>query len=292
MTNGSLAALHIHPIKSCRRVELTEATVSACGLEGDREWQVVDAEGNGITQRQHRELARVAPEPIPGGLRITAPGHGTVEVAKPAADDRTVKALLGDDVAVGDAGDEAAAWFSAVLGEPARLVALTSPTTRRIPLVKAQPITFVDAGPVLVASLASLADLVRRASEPFGIERFRPNLVLDTDAAWAEDTWKTFSVGGAELTSLLAWPRCPIPQIDQDTSERFREPALALRAHRWCTSAPNVPPGLRAVVEGKGLFGVAATIGAEGTVLRVGDKLTVHTTAEPLIAPPAADQHG
>ena len=73
------------------------------------------------------------------------------------------------------------------------------------------------------------------ARKPFGIERFRPNLVVHTEQAWVEDTWRTFAVGAAELESLMPWPRCAVPQIDQDTAERGREPAVALRAHRWCT---------------------------------------------------------
>lgn len=287
MTTGVLSALHIHPVKSCRRIELAEATVSACGLAGDREWQIVDAGGGAVTQRQHRVLATITPALIEGGLRLSAPGSGHVDVARPTANDRTATALLGDEVAVGDAGDEVAAWLSGVIGEPCRLVALTDPDTRHIRLVRTQPVTFVDAAPVLVANNASLADLQRRASEPFGMERFRPNLVLDTDQPWAEDTWQAFSVGAAELEALLPWPRCAVPQIDQDSAERSKEPALVLRAHRWCSSAPTLSRGLQAVVQGNALFGMAATIGAAGTVLRIGDTLSVQRSGDPLIAPPA-----
>ena len=288
MTTGVLAALHIHPVKSCRRIELTEATVSACGLAGDREWQIVDAAGGAVTQRQHRVLATITPALLDGGLRLSAPGAGHVEVARPTSNDRTATALLGDEVAVGDAGDEVAAWLSGVIGEPCRLVALTDPDTRHIRLVRSQPVTFVDAAPVLVANTASLADLQRRASEPFGMERFRPNLVLDTDQPWAEDTWQAFSVGAADLEALLPWPRCTVPQIDQDSAERSKEPALVLRAHRWCSSAPTLSRGLQAVVQGNALFGMAATIGAAGTVLRLGDTLAVQRSGDPLIAPPAS----
>jgi uncharacterized protein YcbX len=287
MTTGSLAAIHIHPVKSCRRIELDEIVVSACGLAGDREWQIVDAGGGAVTQRQHKVLATIVPEPVPGGLRLSAQGHGTVEVARPAGDDRSATALLGDEVAVGDAGDEAARWLTGVIGADCRLVALTDLGRRHIRLVKTQPVTFVDAAPVLVANTASLADLQRRASEPFGMERFRPNLVVDTGEPWAEDTWQAFSIGGADLEAILPWPRCAVPQIDQDSAERAKEPALVLRAHRWCTEAPSLSRGLRAVVEGNGLFGLAATIVPAGTVLRVGDPLAVHRTAEPLLAPPA-----
>jgi len=286
MTTGVLAALHIHPVKSCRRIELTEATVTACGLAGDREWQIVDATGAAVTQRQNPVLATIVPELLDGGLRLSADGHGSVEVARPTADDRTAIALLGDEVPVGDGGDDAAAWLSAVIGSPCRLVALTDLDTRHIRLVRTQPVSFADGAPVLVANTASLADLQRRATEPFGMERFRPNLILDTDQAWAEDTWTAFSVGGADLEAILPWPRCAMPQIDQTTAERHREPALVLRAHRWCSSAPGLSPGRRGVVEGNALFGMACTITAPGTVIRVGDALTVHGTAEPVLAPP------
>jgi uncharacterized protein YcbX len=81
-------------------------------------------------------------------------------------------------------------------------------------------------------------------------------------------------------------PRCRVPQVDQDTGERQREPALALRAHRWCADAPSVPAGWRGFFQGKSLFGLGATIAAPGTVVRVGDALEVHTATAPLIPPP------
>lgn len=288
MTVGTVSALHIHPIKSCRRVELEQATVSAFGLAGDREWQVVDAEGACLTQRQIRRLALVAPTLIEGGLRLTAPGHDAIEVARPDAEDRVVRALLGDEVPVGDAGDAVAQWLEAVLGQPCRLVALTRPDARRTGLVTRQPVSFVDAGPVLVANTASLAFLQARATEPFGMERFRPNIVLDTDIPWAEDTWKAFSVGEAALEAWLPWPRCTVPQIDQESAARSKEPAVVLKAHRWATvAAPELPAGVRAIWENTTFFGLACTIGAEGAVIRVGDPLVVHSTQEPkLPAPP------
>ena len=47
-----------------------------------------------------------------------------------------------------------------------------------------------------------------------------------------------------------------------------------------------MPKGLRAALEGKGLFGMGCAIRPEGALLRLGDVLTVHTTAAPLLAPP------
>lgn len=287
MATGELTGINLHPVKSCRRVEVGEATVSACGLGGDREWQVFSEEGKVLTQRRHPALALVQPELVEGGLRLSAPGHGAIEVARPDAADLEVRALLGDRVRAGDAGEGAAAWFSAVTGTPCRLVALCDLGARRVPLVPRQPVSFADATPVLVANEASRRDLERRAVEPFGMDRFRANLVVDGAEPWAEDTWADFSVGAARLEGLVPVPRCAVPQVDQDTAERHQEPALALRAHRWCTGAPTLPEGWQPFFSGKPLFGLGATIAPVGAVVRVGDPVEVHATAAPLIAPPA-----
>jgi uncharacterized protein YcbX len=286
MSSGTLTAIHLHPVKSCRRVEVQEATVAAGGLAGDREWQVVDEEGAALTQRSCPRLALVHPTLLEGGLRLHAAGHGTVEAARPGRADRVVHALLGDEVPVGDGGDDAARWLTELIGAPCRLVALCSPDARHIDLVPSQAVSLADATPVLVANEASHRDLQRRAVEPFGVERFRPNLIVDGSPAWSEDTWATFSIGAARLSAVVPMPRCAMPQVDQDTAERQREPALALRAHRWCTDAPELAEGWRRFFQGKGLFGLGATIAEPGTVVRVGDPLDVQSTTPPLIAPP------
>jgi hypothetical protein len=266
MATAELIGLNLHPVKACRRVEVREATVSAAGLVGDREWQVFSDEGKVLTQRQHPALALVQPELIGGGLRLSAPGHGTIEV--------------------GDGGEEAAGWFSAVTGTECRLVALCTPDARRLELVSAQAMSFADATPVLVANEASLRDLARRAVEPFGMDRFRANLVVDGVEPWDEDTWASFTIGEARLETVIPVPRCTVPQVDQDTGTRHKEPARALRAHRWCTGAPSLPDGWQRFFNGQPLFGIGATIAPVGTVVRVGDPVDVLSASAPLIAPP------
>lgn len=289
MPDATLRAIHLHPVKSCHRVEVDRVVVSVAGLEGDREWQVVDAEGRPLTQRRHPAMATIRPALTEnGGIVLSAPAQSDIDVARPGSEARTVQALLGDEVAARDAGDDAAAWLSAVLGVACRLVALAAPDVRRLPAMLDQPVSFADAGPVLVANTASLSDLVARAVEPFGVERFRPNLVVEAADPWAEDTWHSFDLGAASLTAMAPWPRCAVPQVDQERGERRREPALALRAHRWCLGAgESVSAPLRPFFQGAGLFGLGCTIGPAGTEVRVGDELVVHRRVEPLLAPPA-----
>ena len=156
----TVTAIDIYPIKSCRRVSLDSASIASTGLENDRLYQLVTEEGVCVTQRQHAVLATVSPTIAATGLVIEAAGHASIEVDRPRELNATAAALLGDRVRVADAGDAAAAWFSAVVDAPVRLVAMTDETNRQIG--QPQAVSFADAGPILVASEASLEHLVQR----------------------------------------------------------------------------------------------------------------------------------
>jgi hypothetical protein len=141
---------------------------------------------------------------------------------------------------------------------------------------------------VCVANEASWRDRAARASEPFGIERFRANLIVDSGEPWVEDTWLHFSIGPASLRTTMPWPRCSMPQVDQETGDRHREPARALRAHRWCNRAPGYPEALRAFLEGSPLFAIGCSAQPAGVTISIGDPVVVHETMEPLIPAPVA----
>lgn len=299
----TVASLHVYPVKGCRGVEVERFTIDETGPRHDRLWQVVDDEASPITQRQCPELATIEVElNDDGGLGLSCDGHGAVEVSAPAADAAPVDArsLLGWRIQVGDAGDEVATWLSDLLGRPARLVAQIDETDLRVPPsidLWGHKISFADAAPILVANQASCDWLAERASEPFGIDRFRANIIVTGAEPWAEDTWASITVGGRDgdddggsstsLTAELPWPRCAVPQVDQVSGQRHKEPALALKAHRWCTEAPSLPDAYRRMVEGNGLFGVACDAPA-GSTVRVGDEVRVDATRDPVLAPPAS----
>lgn len=282
----TLSRIVVYPIKSCGGVDCDGVAVSPIGLAGDREWQFVDDDGNGVTQRQHRVLATVRPRPLPDGrLRLAAPDRPSIEVGRDGAP-TTVQSLFGVPVAAVDAGDDAARWFADLTGASGRLVAMADRRGWRLPDgfdVFGQAAPFSDAAPVLVASQTSCDWLAERASDDFGIDRFRANLVVSGAAPWAEDSWGSFDIGPASLSAAAPWPRCQIPQIDQTTSARHREPANVLRTHRWCTDAPGIEGGFRSIVEGSAVFGIGCTIEPSGAVLRIGDEVTVRSTVAPVV---------
>ncbi|MEM9712632.1 MAG: MOSC N-terminal beta barrel domain-containing protein [Actinomycetota bacterium] len=285
----TVASLHLHPIKACGRVDVESATVGRHGLIGDRDWQLVDAEGAPVTQRTEPSLATVRPEPLPGGgLVLRAPGRDDLEVEVPSGDAVTVADLVGMPVDLLDAGDGAAAWFGELLDAEVRLMAAGPDYDRTIP----PPLDAMwtdaalgDLAPVLLASESSLAALVAEASEPFGMERFRPNVVVRDAPTWDEDTWSVVRIGAATARSCVGWPRCAVPQVDQETGQRRREPAKVLRARRWCTDGSAGPEGFAGALEGSALFGVGAALDPVGATISAGDELEVLERGPSLLAP-------
>lgn len=277
-----ITALHLHPIKGCHRVEVDRAVVSPYGLVGDREWQVIAPDGGFLTQRQHPQLTRVRPEVTDDGLVLRAEGMDDLVVTRAAAATVAAKHYTGETV-FGDAGDEAAEWMSTVVGEPVRLVGIAPGYERNTGLFATES-NLGDAAPVLIANDASHAFLLEHAIEEFATDRWRANIWIDADAPWVEDTWRQLRIGEATVSLVLPWPRCAVPQVDQDDGTRHREPALVLKAHRWCSELPpDASPIAQAVLKNQPLFGMGSAIEPAGAVISVGDEVVVVETGPALL---------
>ena len=295
-----VSALHLHPVKSCRRVEVDHAVVGERGFVGDREWQVVSPDGIPLTQREQPSLTQVQPSLLEGGIRLSADGLPDLEVQRPPLADRDSWSCLAIPVRVGDAGDEAAVWLSRAVGVPARLLAITAGYSRRVPIgsdavadvdeamgravveVFADEVSLADLTPLLVATEASFEFLVERASEPFEMTRFRPNVVISGTRPWEEDAWRTFACGSVNFTGGFPMPRCSLPQIDQETGERHREPARVLKAHRFFAKRDD-QGALKAGIAGNALFGIGCRAAPVGATVRVGDAVEILEVGEPVV---------
>ena len=281
-----IARLCVYPVKSCAGIEVQQALLTDTGLEWDRAWMVTDPQGHCLTQRTLPRMALVQPQlqPQDGALLLQAPGQPALSVPLAPSGDRRMVHIWNDRVQALDAGDAAAAWFSTFLGQPCRLVRF-DPAGRRLASADwtaglQAPFQFADAFPLLVASVAALdalnAQLATAGETAVGMERFRPNLVLDGVDAHEED-WldllhiSTASAGdagapsGAAVQLRLTKPcvRCPIPDIDPVSARRGTQVGDALRRYRQ-----------DARMGGALTFGMNAVVQAgAGQVLRVGQPL-------------------
>jgi uncharacterized protein YcbX len=64
--------------------------------------------------------------------------------------------------------------------------------------------------------------------------RFRPNLVVNGSAAYAEDGWSRIRIGEVEFRVVKGCSRCIMTTLDPLTGERSedREPLTSLRRYR------------------------------------------------------------
>ena len=107
-----LSALYRYPLKSGKAEALQQIGLDKLGLEGDRRWMLVDeASGRFLTQRAVAKMSQLtALWNTAGGLTLSSPGHGTLDVALPGADALRGVTIWHDTLRVPDAGDAAAAW--------------------------------------------------------------------------------------------------------------------------------------------------------------------------------------
>lgn len=273
--SGTIARLFVYPVKSCAGIEVQEALLTETGLDLDRAWMVVDADGMFLTQRSLPRMALVRPQLKSEELVLRAPGMLALHVAIDAVEAPATVTVWSDTVPAWDLGVVAAQWFSDFLGQPCRLVRF-DPEYRRLSSMKwtggvEAPNQFADGFPVLVASEASMQELNTRLEAgghaPVGIERFRPNVVLGGVDAHDEDRVDLVRVEGGDgeihLQPVKPCARCPIPDIDPATAQSSPEVNDTLRTYRQDKR-----------LDGAVTFGMNAIVrqGA-GQVLRVGQRI-------------------
>jgi len=246
---ATIARLFVYPVKSCAGVELNEMLLTETGLEFDRAWMVVDAQGEFVTQRQLPRMALIKPQMKHMEVVLRAPGMLALHLAFDRVEKPVHVRVWKDEVAAYDMGDIAAQWFSDFLSEPGRPQTLRlvrfDPEHKRLSSLQWTGGTealnqFADGYPLLVASEGSLAELNERLAaaghDAVGIERFRPNIVLGGIEAHDEDRVDALHVttgeGEAELRPVKPCTRCPIPDIDPATAVSSPEVGDVLRTYR------------------------------------------------------------
>jgi uncharacterized protein YcbX len=230
-----VSALFVYPVKSCRGVRLSEADVAERGLAFDRRFMVVDPEGAFLTQRQLASLARVTTELLPEALRLSAPGADALEVPLAPSTGPRVRVRVWGFTGEAVEYEPAAAWLSSQLGVPARLVYMPDDVRRPVSPARARPgdiVSFADGYPLLLVSQGSLDELNARLATPVGVERFRPNLVVEGATPYAEDAWSRLVVRGVPFRVAKPCDRCAVVNVDPRTGEREAEPLRTLATYR------------------------------------------------------------
>lgn len=241
------------------------------------------------------------PDPDAGFNGITlfdgSPEADTEPLSVPLvhADDegaRTVKIELwgtGFENAV-DQGDEAAAWVCKFLGkEGLRLVHQGDECVRNVPpnfpleesadavgSKISNRVSLADGFPLLLTSKASLrainSDIAEDGGEELPMDRFRPNIVVVGNRAFAEDWWRRVRIGSVRLHGTKRCTRCIQTTTNQETAEQagfYGQPLKTLRRTR------EEPLSKNTVCFGMNMSHAWPPPQGEELTLRVGDSVVV-----------------
>lgn len=285
---GSIERIRRYPVKSMRGEDIDRSVVTAAGLLGDRALAIVDAETGKLASAKRPRMwggllgfraaftgpvtAEVAPPPI----RVTFPDGSDLLSDDPDIEQR-LAAIVGRKVRLLAPRDEMLfieeVWHGALKdgAEPYGPVIGEEDGEQLIdvPASLAAPGAFFDAAPIHLVTKATLEMLGRAApGSSFAVERFRPNLVVDTGDAdgFVENGWpdRSLQIGTVRLDVLMPVPRCVMTTLPQ--GDLPHDPDVL----RTVTKNNRIP----ALAGEYPCVGVYATVAAPGEV-RVGDEVRV-----------------
>jgi uncharacterized protein YcbX len=237
----TLSSLHVYPVKGLKGIDLETARCTDRGLEHDRRWMVVDAQGAFLTQREHPKMATVWTDITSDSLVLSVPDAASVEVPLAAPCRPTMRVQVWNSTCDAvPASAEADRFLSEYLGLACRLVYMPERSERYSNSRyggEGHRVGFADGYAYLLAAQASLADLNSRLearSHPaVPMNRFRPNFVVAGGLPYAEDGWGEIRIGGAVLRGAKPCGRCQVTTTDQSSGEvTGPEPLATLSTYR------------------------------------------------------------
>lgn len=246
-----VSSLYRYPVKSMGAVTLQQVKVDRFGIEKDRRWMLVDGRGKFLTQR---EIAKMTLLDVTEYRSIEGDWGLTIQTAqnivlpeqceqavsfsvdKHFAKNESLSVEVWSDTCEGKVADDFInQWLSLVLDIPCRLVFMEDTCYRNVDKEYAknnETVSFSDGFPLLLTTDSSLAAFNQHLTSPIEMLRFRPNMVISGNHAFAEDGWKRLRVGGVVFCVVKPCSRCAIPTINRLTGEKEPSVFKALKQHR------------------------------------------------------------
>lgn len=260
----TLTGIFIYPVKSGRGIALSEARLGDRGLEHDRRFLIVDANGRFVTQRDDPTLALLSTAIVGDQLALSFEGAQLrVPLVPNQGSPRRVRVFADEIDGALDLGPAPHDFLRAAFGRPLWLVFMPDQVQRQVDpkYASAQDIVgFADGFPYLLTNESSLSALNVHLSNPVPMRRFRPNFVIEGADAYAEDHFGDLTIGKIPFRALKPCSRCVIVDTDPDLGVRSPGPLAAL-AHTH-TIGKRAMFGQNLVARGAG-------------VVRVGDPVVV-----------------
>lgn len=258
--------LNLYPLKSARGIALPSSSVDSFGLTGDRRAMVVDHAGRAITQREMPLLARIDVDTTGGLLRLRMDDKPAISVRQAPSGARIDVDIWKSIVSAAIADEESNRALSEWVGREVK-IALFDDRSRRTAekdwVADETPVSFSDGFQILVTTTGSLsalnADLAAHGEAPVGMDRFRPNIVVDCNESWSEDRWAAIEIAGIRFDLVKPCARCIMTTQDQRTGSREGANPMPAMGRLRMSADRRVPGplfGWNAVPRGEGRIAV------------------------------------
>ncbi|CAH1263224.1 MARC2 [Branchiostoma lanceolatum] len=284
---GHVSKIYVHPVKSCRGLEVGEAEVTKQGLrqEGvmDRHLLILYKDHFLDTRTEPRAVL-ISPQCVGDGqVRLEAPGMDPLTLPKPNKQKVYSISMWEVDGDAVDCGPEAAGWLEKFFGKPGYKLVMSTPGSKKRPTNQhpkykdiAKPddkVGFQHETALLLTSEASLKDLNNKLATPVAMRNFRPNIVVAGCGSFQEDDWQYVRIGEAEIRRMLPCDRCLMTTVDPETGMKngTQEPLKTLRSYRLTKDEKY-----KSVFGHSPLFGLTCGVEQEGAI-HIGDTVYVCT---------------
>ncbi|MCG6200081.1 YcbX family protein [Psychromonas antarctica] len=209
--------IYIYPIKSIKAINQPAAYVEEKGLRFDRRYMLVDLQGEFITGRTHPQLTQITVQFSRKLLLVDAPNMPTLSIdPEQFSTSMQTSQVWSDTVEVLHCHDDYDQWFSNYLQYPCQLVFFSDETKRLLKNRKTQ-VSFADGYPLLLINQTSVDFLNARLEKPVTPLHFRPNIVVQGDFPFIEDSWARIKIGEVEFEVSKPCSRCLFTNVDPQT---------------------------------------------------------------------------
>ena len=206
--------IFIYPVKSLPGVAVESSEIDKKGLINDREWMLVDPNGNFITQRKFPQMTHIVAELSQNKLGFNFHGQ-KIDINN---EDFSIpgKATLWDDIVdVLQTTHQVNTFLSDILKTKCSLVKI-HPSAKRSTTLNNGFVKLNDRQPLLIVNTNSLNAFNNHLANPITFSNFRPNIVYDGKTPFEEENWEHFNIGNLKMKGEGACKRCKMINIDQE----------------------------------------------------------------------------
>ena len=222
---ATISGIFIYPVKSLAGVALKEAKVLPTGLQGDRQWMLVDGKGRFVSQRDIPKMATIKTSFDGDTLTLSNQQLPPVSVSLsslPTGKPQSFQ-IWKDTIECFLEPEEVNQWLTSALGEfrgaPLRLVRFNNESQRKVGTKyleqQESDLKLADACPFLLTFEASLQTLNQKLPEAMPMDRFRANIVFSGTKPFAEWQWRKLQKEDLNFAMIGPCQRCPMTSIDQ-----------------------------------------------------------------------------